>query len=65
MQHESADFTRMEQGQYKILLHNEMLETTENTIYFSLPGQADYLYEYEGNLEEALDDLPKLLWSNW
>jgi ABC-type uncharacterized transport system permease subunit len=35
-------------------------ESTEGTIYFSLPDQEIYLYEYEGDLEEALQDLPDI-----
>jgi hypothetical protein len=47
-------------GQYSLLLHQTTPESTEGTIYFSLPDQADYLYEYEGDLEQALQDLPAI-----
>jgi len=60
MQQEFDEFVRLEQGQYTMLLQKEMSETTESTVYFSLPDQDDYLYEYEGDLDKALDDLPEI-----
>ena len=35
-------------------------ENTEGAVYFALPDQDDYLYEYEGDLDEALDALPEI-----
>ncbi|MDX2232281.1 MAG: hypothetical protein NW220_21780 [Leptolyngbyaceae cyanobacterium bins.349] len=43
-----------------MLLQNQLADTTEGTIYFSIPGQDDYLYEYEGDLDEVLDALPEI-----
>jgi hypothetical protein len=60
MQYESDELTRLEQGQYTMLLQKEISETPEGTIYFTLLGQDDFLYEYEGDLDEALDDLPEI-----
>jgi len=60
MPQESNEFDRLEQGGYTLLLHEEMSEMIEGNIYFSLPGQDDYLYEYEGDLDQALDDLPEV-----
>lgn len=60
MPQESNEFDRLEQGGYTLLLYKEMSETNEGNIYFSLPGQDDYLYEYEGDLDQALDDLPEI-----
>lgn len=57
---ESPDLTRLEHGQYTMLLHNELSEATEGSIYFSLPDQDGYLFEYDGDLDEALDDLPEI-----
>lgn len=48
----------VEQRQYTMVLHEQMSEGMERTLYFSLPDQQNYLYEYEGDLEEALQDLP-------
>lgn len=42
-----------------MLLQRELSDSTEGTIYFSIPGQDDYLYEYEGDLDQALNDLPE------
>lgn len=56
--YESNTLAFLEQGQYTMLLHEQMSENSEGTIYFSLPDQETYLYEYEGDLEEALQDLP-------
>lgn len=42
-----------------MLLDKEMSDAG-NTVYFTLPGQEDYLYEYEGDLDEALTDLPEI-----
>jgi hypothetical protein len=53
-------FIRLEQGQHTMLLHKGPSEIAESVIYFSLPGQEDYLYEYEGDLEESLEDLPEI-----
>ena len=58
MQQESDQLVYLKQGQYPMLLHQEMSENAEGTLYFSLPNQDDYLFEYEGDLDEALDDLP-------
>jgi hypothetical protein len=52
--------TRLERGQYTMLLHEGLSQPTESIIYFSLPEQEDYLYEYEGDLEESLEDLPEI-----
>lgn len=60
MPQESNEFDRLEQGGYTLLLHEEMSETTEGMVYFSLPGQDEYLYEYEGDLDQALNDLPEI-----
>lgn len=60
MQQESDQLVYLKQGQYPMLLHQEMSENAEGTLYFSLPDQDDYLFEYEGDLEEALDDLPAI-----
>lgn len=57
---ESLDLTRLEYGQYTMLLHNELSAATEGSIYFSLPDQDGYLFEYDGDLDEALDDLPEI-----
>lgn len=57
---ESPDLTRLEHGQYTMLLHNELSAATEGSIYFSLPDQDGYLFEYDGDLDEALDDLPEI-----
>lgn len=57
---ESPELTRLEHGQYTVLLHHEMSAATEENIYFSLPDQDGYLFEYEGNLDEALDNLPEI-----
>jgi ABC-type uncharacterized transport system permease subunit len=58
--YESNTLIPLEQGQYTMLLHEQMSENAERTTYFSLPDQEDYLYEYEGDLEEALQDLPTI-----
>lgn len=50
----------VEQKQYTMLLHEQISEGMEGKIYFSLPDQENYLYEYEGDLEEALQDLPAI-----
>jgi hypothetical protein len=47
----------LQQEQYTMLLHPE---NSGDTLYFSLPDQADYLYEYEGDLDQALQDLPDI-----
>ena len=57
---ENGEFTAVERGQYRMLLNRELSEETAGTIYFSLPGQDDFLYEYEGDLDEVLDDLPEI-----
>ncbi|MDX2241501.1 MAG: hypothetical protein NW224_12520, partial [Leptolyngbyaceae cyanobacterium bins.302] len=57
---ENGEFASVARGQYTLLLNREMSEGMEGTIYFSLPGQDDFLYEYEGDLDEALDDLPEI-----
>ena len=57
---ENGEFISVERGQYRMLLNRELSEETQGTIYFSLPGQDDFLYEYEGDLDEVLDDLPKI-----
>lgn len=57
---ESPDLTRLEHGQYTMLLHNELSAATEGSIYFSLLDQDGYLFEYEGDLDEALNDLPEV-----
>jgi hypothetical protein len=56
MPQRSDEFARLEQGQYTMLLS----ENTEEAVYFALPDQDDYLYEYEGDLDEALDALPEI-----
>lgn len=56
--YESNTLAPLEETQYTMLLHEQMSENSEGTIYFSLPNQENYLYEYEGDLEEALQDLP-------
>ena len=56
MPQRSDEFARLEQGPYTMLLS----ENTEGAVYFALPDQDDYLYEYEGDLEEALDALPEI-----
>jgi hypothetical protein len=53
---DSPELIRLERGQYSMLLHSQM--STDGSIYFSLPDQDGDLYEYEGDLDEALDDLP-------
>jgi len=58
--YESNTLISSEQEQYTILLHEQMSENSEGAIYFSLPDQEAYLYEYEGDLEEALQDLPDI-----
>jgi hypothetical protein len=60
MPQESNEFDQLEQGGYTLLLYKEMSETNEGMVYFSLPGQDEYLYEYEGDLDQALDDLPEI-----
>jgi ABC-type uncharacterized transport system permease subunit len=62
--YESNTLIPVEQGQYTMLLHEQMSEGTEGMIYFSLPDQEAYLYEYEGDLEEALQDLPDIYSAN-
>jgi hypothetical protein len=57
---ESHNLTPLENGQFTMLLHNEMSAETEGSIYFSLPGQDSDLYEYDGELDEALNDLPEI-----
>ena len=57
---ENGEFTAVERGQYRMLLNRELSEEEAGTIYFSLPGQDDFLYEYEGDLDEVLDDLPAI-----
>ncbi|MBD2060608.1 hypothetical protein H6F88_32210 [Oculatella sp. FACHB-28] len=57
---ENGEFASVARGQYTLLLNRKMSEEMEGTIYFSLPGQDDFLYEYEGDLGEALDDLPEI-----
>jgi hypothetical protein len=59
--YESETLIAAEQNQFPMLLHTEMSAATEGSIYFSLPGQDNYLYEYEGDLDEALQDLPEIL----
>lgn len=56
----SQGLTRLERGQYAMLLHQEMPAATERSIYFRLPDQDSYLYEYDGDLDEALDSLPEI-----
>ena len=51
---DSPELIRLERGQYSMLLHSQM--STDGSIYFSLPDQDGDLYEYEGDLDEALDD---------
>jgi hypothetical protein len=58
--YESNTRVPLEQEQYTMLLHEQMSENAERTTYFSLPDQEDYLYEYEGDLDEALQDLPAI-----
>ncbi|UIE38861.1 hypothetical protein [Leptodesmis sichuanensis] len=58
--YKSDTLVPLEQEQYIMLLHEQMSEISEGTIYFSLPDQETYLYEYEGDLEEALQDLPEI-----
>lgn len=60
MQEEMNKFIRVEEGSYTLLLQQEMSETSGETIYFSLPDQEGFLYEYEGELEQALSDLPEI-----
>lgn len=60
MERESDGLIRLEQGQHTMLHQRELSDSTEGTIYFSIPGQDDYLYEYEGDLDEALNDLPEI-----
>ncbi len=60
MQEEMNEFTRVEQDSYTLLLQQEMSETSGETIYFSLPDQDGFLYEYEGELDQALSDLPEI-----
>lgn len=60
MERESDQVVRLEQGEYSMLLQKQLADTTEGTIYFSIPSQDDYLYEYEGDLAEVLDALPEL-----
>lgn len=43
-----------------MLLHREMTENSTQSIYFTLPNQDDYLYEYDGDLDEALEALPEI-----
>jgi hypothetical protein len=62
--YESNTLIPVEQGQHKMLLHEHMSKNTQGTIYFSLPDQETYLYEYEGDLEEALQDLPDIYSAN-
>lgn len=57
---ENAEFASVGRGHYTMLLNREMSEEMEGTIYFSLPGQDDFLYEYEGDLDEALEGLPEI-----
>ncbi|MGG6269047.1 hypothetical protein ACQ4M3_34245 [Leptolyngbya sp. AN03gr2] len=57
---ESPELPRLEHGQYTMLLHNELSAATEASIYFSLPDQDSYLFEYDGDLDEALDNLPEI-----
>ncbi|KAM3092508.1 hypothetical protein ACKFKG_22085 [Phormidesmis sp. 146-35] len=57
---ESPDLTRLEHGQHTMLLHNELSAATEGSIYFSLPDQDGYLFEYDGDLDEALNGLPEI-----
>jgi hypothetical protein len=59
--YESDTLIAAEQHQFPMLLHTEMSEAAEGRIYFSLPGQDNYLYEYEGDLDAALQDLPEIL----
>jgi len=56
----SQELTHLERGQYTMLLHQEGSAAIEGSIYFSLPGQDSYLYEYDGDLNEALDSLPEI-----
>lgn len=60
MQEEIDEFIRVEQGSYTLLLQQEMSENLGETIYFSLPDQEGFLYEYEGELDQALSDLPEI-----
>lgn len=60
MERESNEVIQLEQGQYTMLLQKEMSESTGGTVYFSIPAQTDYLYEYEGALDQALADLPEI-----
>lgn len=60
MERESDQVVRLEQGEYSMLLQKQLADTTEGTIYFSIPSKDDYLYEYEGDLAEVLDALPEL-----
>ncbi|MBE9011159.1 hypothetical protein IQ250_13165, partial [Pseudanabaenaceae cyanobacterium LEGE 13415] len=54
------ELARLEHRQYTMLLHQEMSAAIEGSIYFSLPDQDSYLYEYDGDLDEALDSLPEI-----
>lgn len=56
----SQELAHLKRGQYTMLLHEEMSAATEGSIYFSLPDQDSYLYEYDGDLDEALDSLPEV-----
>lgn len=56
----SQELPHLERGQHTMLLHQEMSAATEGSIYFSLPDQDSYLYEYDGDLDEALDSLPEI-----
>ncbi|MBD2060602.1 hypothetical protein H6F88_32170 [Oculatella sp. FACHB-28] len=57
---EPDESLRFDRGQYTMLLHEQLSEVDGEVIYFSLPDQEHYLYEYEGDLEEVLDDLPEI-----
>ncbi|MBN8564219.1 MAG: hypothetical protein J0L70_27170 [Leptolyngbya sp. UWPOB_LEPTO1] len=43
-----------------MLLHNKMAAATGSSIDFSLPEQDSSLYEYDGDIDEALDSLPEI-----
>jgi hypothetical protein len=59
--YESDTLIASEPQLYTMLFHPEMSAAAAGSIYFSLPGQDNYLYEYEGDLDEALQDLPEIL----
>jgi hypothetical protein len=56
----SSETVQLEHGHYTMLFHQEMTEADNGMVYFSLPDQENYLFEYEGDLDEALHDLPEI-----